>query len=530
MRFLSVNVDSFLIELASLEETLALYSKLQQVKLDGIKELIPAAKTILVFFNEFETTLQKLVFCIEKLEIGSSIDRQAEEVIIPIIYDGEDLSQVAELQGMSVAEVIKKHQQSIWNVAFIGFAPGFAYLTSSDHPFTDIPRLKVPRKKIPAGSLGLAGKYSGIYPKDSPGGWQLIGTTLEKMWDLDRKNPALLLPGMKVHFEDVSHRPTYVSIPKQIVSTETEQFKSNHPVFKIVGSGLQMLIQDEGRFHQTQVGVGRAGAMDLSAMHMANRIVGNPIETAVIEILNGGLKAQMQDSAVIAVTGAKSQIKVKYSTGQQAIFESYQPIALDAGDEFHIQIPTAGLRNYLTVRGGFCLQPILNSYSFDSLAILGSEPLKVGDVLYQAKMNTLPIYPYAEAKNDLPKVGDVVELDLVMGPRTDWFDEKSIEQFFDQTWLVTNESNRVGLRLSGDVPLQRKITQELESEGTCTGALQIPPSGQPVLFMNDHPLTGGYPVLASVAKHHWDLVAQIPAGCRIQFRKIAELIDIESKS
>ena len=188
MQFLSVNADCFLIELSSLEETLALYSKLQNAQLKGVKDLIPAAKTILVFFNEIETQFQALAAVISRFEIGSSLERNAQEVIIPIHYTGEDLAQVAALQGLSVADVILKHRQSVLNVAFIGFAPGFAYLSSPDHPFTDIPRLKVPRKKIPAGSLGLAGKYSGIYPKDSPGGWQLIGTTNEKMWDLERSS------------------------------------------------------------------------------------------------------------------------------------------------------------------------------------------------------------------------------------------------------------------------------------------------------------------------------------------------------
>ncbi|MEG2921488.1 MAG: 5-oxoprolinase/urea amidolyase family protein [Acinetobacter sp.] len=525
MQFLSVNADCFLIELSSLEETLALYSKLQNAQLKGVKDLIPAAKTILVFFNEIETQFQALASVISRFEIGSSLERNAQQVIIPIHYNGEDLAQVAALQGLSVADVILKHRQSVWNVAFIGFAPGFAYLSSPDHPFTDIPRLKVPRKKIPAGSLGLAGKYSGIYPKDSPGGWQLIGTTSEKMWDLERKNPALLLPGMTVHFEDVTHHPVSVSVPKQIIPTEKP---SVEPVFKITAPSLQMLIQDEGRFNQTNIGVGTAGAMDLAAMHSANRIVGNPIQSAVIEVLNGGLKAKMQGSAVIAVTGARSKIQVKFADGQKADFDSYQAIALDAGDEFQIQTPTAGLRNYLSIRGGFDLQPVLNSYSFDSLAVLGPEPLKVGDVLYQGHVATSNISLYETAKANLPMVGDTVELDIVMGPRTDWFDPDSIEKLCQQAWLVTNESNRVGLRLSGLSPLSRKITHELESEGTCIGALQIPPSGQPVLFMNDHPLTGGYPVIASVAKHHWDLVAQIPAGCHIKFNKIEEFKKIEN--
>jgi allophanate hydrolase len=148
------------------------------------------------------------------LNLDSGFDRNTQEVIIPIRYDGEDLAQVAELQGLSIADLILKHHQITWDVAFIGFAPGFAYMSSLDQPFTDIPRLKTPRKKIPSGSLGLAGQYSGIYPKDSPGGWQLIGTTSEKMWDLERQNPALLRPGMRVHFEDVTHHPVSVDVPK----------------------------------------------------------------------------------------------------------------------------------------------------------------------------------------------------------------------------------------------------------------------------------------------------------------------------
>ena len=527
MRFLSVNADCFLIELASLEETLALYNKLHTMQLNGIKDLVPAAKTILVFFNEIETTFKTLVASIQTIKIGSGVERNVQELIIPICYTGEDLAQVAELQGLSIADVILKHRQSVWNVAFIGFAPGFAYMSSPDRPFTDIPRLAVPRKKIPSGSLGLAGQYSGIYPKDSPGGWQLIGTTAEKMWDLERKNPALLLPGMTVHFEDVTHQPTTVRVAQQV--TRTVEPKQSMPLFTVTAPSLQMLIQDEGRFNQTKIGVGVAGAMDVSAMHSANRIVGNPTPTPVIEVLNGGLKAKMHQSAVIAVTGAISNIHVKFSDGQKADFESYQAIALDEGDEFQIQAPTAGLRNYLAIRGGIDVQPVLHSASFDSLAILGPEPLKMGDTVYQGQVEVSNISVTEVAKLNLPKIGDVVELDIVMGPRTDWFEAESIERLCQQAWLVTNESNRVGLRLSGEQPLKRKITHELESEGTCIGALQIPPSGQPVLFMNDHPLTGGYPVIAAVAKHHWDLVAQIPAGCQIKFKKMTEFTDFENE-
>ena len=528
MRFLSVNTDSFLIELASLEETIALYSQLNHAQLQGIVDLVPAAKTILVFFNDIETRFEVLVSTIQNMDIGQSLARDSQQVIIPIQYDGEDLTQVADLQGLSVADVILKHRQSHWDVAFIGFAPGFAYLSSPDQPFSDIPRLTVPRKKIPSGSLGLAGKYSGIYPKDSPGGWQLIGTTQEKMWDLQRQNPALLLPGMTVHFEDVTRHPVSVHVPAQIHSFDDSPIcaDQNEAVFKITAPSLQMLIQDEGRLSQTNIGVGTAGAMDRSAMHAANRLVGNPPDAAVIEILNGGLKATMQSSAVIAVSGAESKIQVKYAEGQSADFSSHQAIALDIGDRFYIQPPSQGLRNYLSIRGGIAVDPVLNSCSIDSLAVLGPAPLKMGDVIYQGNLTASNILLNETPQANLPKQGETVQLDIVMGPRTDWFDLSSVDTLCQQEWLVTTDSNRVGLRLKGEVALTRSITHELESEGTCIGALQIPPNGQPVLFMNDHPLTGGYPVIASVAKHHWGLVAQIPAGCSIKFNKIKEFEDI----
>lgn len=209
------------------------------------------------------------------------------------------------------------------------------------------------------------------------------------MWDLERKNPALLLPGMTVHFEDVTHSPTTVNVPQQI--TRKVETKQSVSLFKITAPSLQMLIQDEGRLNQTNIGVGVAGAMDVSAMHSANRIVGNPTDTPVIEVLNGGLKAKMQHAGVIAVAGAISNIRVKFADGQTADFSSYQPIDLDEGDEFHIQPPTAGLRNYLSVRGGIDVEPVLNSASFDSLAVLGPEPLKLGDTIYQGQVKATNI-------------------------------------------------------------------------------------------------------------------------------------------
>lgn len=140
--------------------------------------------------------------------ISATSPQDAEEstggtVVIPCLYDGPDLAEVARLTGLTEDEVVAAHTAASWTVAFAGFAPGFAYLSGGD-PRLHVPRRDSPRTSVPPGSVGLAGEFSGVYPRASPGGWQLIGRTELAMWDLDRDPPALLLPGMTVRFEVAS--------------------------------------------------------------------------------------------------------------------------------------------------------------------------------------------------------------------------------------------------------------------------------------------------------------------------------------
>jgi KipI family sensor histidine kinase inhibitor len=137
---------------------------------------------------------------VEGLDTSVAVAARPAAVRIPVVYDGPDLADVADLLGFSAEEVVARHTGAPWTVAFTGFAPGFGYLTGGD-PVFDVPRRESPRTRVPAGSVGLAGRFSGVYPTDSPGGWQLIGRTGERMWDLDRAEPALLVPGATVTFE-----------------------------------------------------------------------------------------------------------------------------------------------------------------------------------------------------------------------------------------------------------------------------------------------------------------------------------------
>lgn len=524
MRFLSVNLDSFLIELSDLTETMALFRHLQHAKHVAIVDMIPAAKTILVQFNSLMIEQQQLTHWIAQQKIRCDDIVAGREVIIDVQYDGEDLISVAELLGMSTREVIQRHTEAAWQVAFIGFAPGFGYLIRPDQPFGSVPRLASPRKKIPAGSVGLAGEYSGVYPKESPGGWQLIGRTHEQMWDVHREFPAHLMPGNQIIFRDRTSQSVTVNIPK-VFKQSSKNIQQGEAVLEILQSGMQTLLQDEGRVQQFSLGVGVGGALDKYAMHLANRCVGNPDNATVLEILNGGFKAKILAPMVIAITGAQGQVHVDYADGTSGFLPCSKAVALDQGDVMQIAQPTHGLRHYVAIRGGIAAEPILGSTSFDTLAELGTTPLKAGDQVHVADLAVQAVADIESIAQTLPQAGDVVELDFVLGPRTDWFKPESLDLLFEQTWLVTNEINRIGLRLKGEYALQRCVEKELPSEGTCVGALQVPPNGQPVLFMNDHPLTGGYPVIGAVANDHLDLVAQIPSGCLIKFKKVSIFMD-----
>ena len=165
--------------------------------------------------------------------------------------------------------------------------------------------------------------------------------------------------------------------------------------------------------------------------------------------------------------------------------------------------------------------PLRRCWAADTLANVGPAPLKVGDVLglWPAPAGAVVGMPTLPAP-DLPTIEQEVVLDVVLGPRTDWFTRESVARLAAQRWQVTPQSNRVGLRLAGEMPLERAIPGELPSEGTALGALQVPPSGQPVLFLADHPLTGGYPVIGAVAPHHLDRAGQIPVGAWLRFNPI----------
>lgn len=201
MNVLAYGDRALLLELGDTPTVVAWTDAVAHADIPGVADLVPAAETLLVVAAEHadvDAVRQRLAG-LDVDESGAARGEDREALEIPVTYDGPDLADVADLTGLSEREVVEAHTGSTWRVAFGGFAPGFGYLVGGD-PRLEVPRRESSRTKVPAGAVGLAGTFSGVYPRESPGGWQLIGTTKAPMWDLERDPPALLVPGAVVRF------------------------------------------------------------------------------------------------------------------------------------------------------------------------------------------------------------------------------------------------------------------------------------------------------------------------------------------
>ena len=253
----------------------------------------------------------------------------------------------------------------------------------------------------------------------------------------------------------------------------------------VLATGPLTTVQDSGRPGMASLGVGRSGVCDRVSYSLANRLVGNPAGTAVLEVTAGGLHLRANDELTVVTTGARCEGQPPHNA----------PSRLRAGDELLLGVPAAGLRTYVAVRGGFAVEPVLGSCSTDLLAGLGPAAVATGDMLVVGEPSD-PVARIDLAPVPDPAKGEVT-VRVMPGPRRDWFSDEAWVSLLSQSYTVSSDSNRVGIRLAGE-PLERVRDGELQSEGMARGALQIPPSGTPVLFLADHPVTGGYPVIAYV--------------------------------
>jgi len=482
-------------------------------------EIVPGARTLLLDGVDPAAVAGRLAELGELGDVGRQDVAPSPLVEVPVVYDGADLAEIARRWGITERDVVARHTGTEFRVAFCGFAPGFPYLVGMDG---EVPRRAAPRPAVPAGSVGLAGRYCGIYPTCSPGGWQLLGTTGAQLFDADRDPPALLPPGTRVRFVEVASvaaadpaplsprdQPNGRTMPTVRPNGRTmPTVQPNGRTMTVLRAGALTTMQDAGRFGLAHLGVPRAGALDPEAARLANRLVGNREDAAVLETTMDGVALRAETTLTVAVTGAPAAVTAAGAPASWGV-----AVGVGAGQRLEIGSAILGVRSYVAVAGGFAVKAVLGSRSTDILARLGPPPLSAGDVLPVGAPTTAP--PAIEFTVPRPVTTPVV-LRLTPGPREDWFGPASLAVLMSAPYLLSELSNRVGARLVGPhVP--RLFDGELESEGLVLGAVQVPPDGAPVVLLADHPTTGGYPVIAVV--HPGDLgpLAQVRPGAPIRF-------------
>ena len=275
-------------------------------------------------------------------------------------------------------------------------------------------------------------------------------------------------------------------------------------------TGPLALVEDLGRPGLAHIGVTRSGAADRRAHRLANRLLVNPEDRATIEVTLGGFSARVLGGGLdITVTGADARPAIDgipFGLNSVAHIREGQVVSLG--------VPRSGLRSYLGVPGGIAVAPILGSRSYDTLSSIGPPPLRPGDAL-----------PVGEPAGNFPELEQapvaaisegLVALRVMRGPRDDWCTDP--DALVRSTWLVSERSDRVGVRLSGAALQHRWPARQLPSEGAIRGAIQVPPNGQPVILGTDHPVTGGYPVIGVVIDDDVDTLAQLRPGQPVRLR------------
>jgi biotin-dependent carboxylase-like uncharacterized protein len=278
---------------------------------------------------------------------------------------------------------------------------------------------------------------------------------------------------------------------------------------EVLATGPLTLVQDLGRPGLAALGVGRSGAADRGAFRLGARLLAQDYPAAALEVTFGGLEVRAHGDLTVALTGAEAPVTVE---DRQVAYRS--PIPLRDGETLRMGAPAVGLRTYLSVRGGVDVPAVLGSRATDTLSGIGPPPVKAGDLLPVGRPpRTFPVVDHAPAP---ARTGETLVLHGLAGPRDDWLAEPAA--LTAEAWTVSSRSDRVGIRLEGPA-LQRhpaREGQELASEGVVRGAIQVPAGGEPVLFLADHPVTGGYPVVAVVREDDVDAVAQAVPGQQVR--------------
>jgi biotin-dependent carboxylase-like uncharacterized protein len=434
-------------------------------------------------------------------------------VDVPVQYGGEagpDLLELAQFANLSPQAAIDAHCSTLYRVFMLGFLPGFAYMGGVDARIA-MPRRETPRMRVPSGSVGIAGQQTGVYPRESPGGWRLIGRSNARVFDANRPEPCLFAPGDVVRFtpaDRLEFDPPRSSGAATPVSVKDSV--SRH--LTVVRPGLFTTIQDRGRWGHQADGVPVGGALDQVADRAANALVGNDAGAATLEVTLLGPELRFECDATVAVTGADLGARVD---GAEAMLNA--TIACRRGAVLRFGERRSGSRAYVAVDGGIAVEPVLGSRATSALcglggvdgrAIVGGDRLSLGAPARTDRVRRV-VDPPA-----MPNGG--ARLRVLPGPQQDFFPNHAFDQLQRARFVVTPRSDRMGYRLEG-ARIPRIEGREMISDAAFVGGIQVPWSGEPILLMADRQTTGGYPQIATVITADLPLAGQLAPGDWIEF-------------
>nr|WP_240807342.1 5-oxoprolinase subunit PxpB [Polyangium spumosum] len=415
--------------------------------------------------------------------------------VIPVAYDGPDLEAVAGVLGVSTEAVVRMHAEREVTVELVGFLPGFGYCGPIDRRLV-LPRRGSPRPRVPAGSVGIAGTFTGIYPFDSPGGWNLLGrANAASLFDPGRHPPILLSPGDRVRFEPVAAGEVEAGAARQTI-VQNEQYDC---ALVVEAAPACATVQDGGRAGQLSRGLPPSGPLDPGGHAAANEAVGNPPGAAAIEVPLGAISVRARGDAWISVDGSA-------------------PVHLADGESFRVEEGPRAVR-YLAARGGIDVPVMLGARATLLVARLGGAG---GRAL--RKRDVLPIGDPSAAGGGPSRRGpahsddEIATIVIDEGPHRGRFPADALDVLLSSTFVVSRLGDRVGQRLEG-AKIPRSGPDLALPVPMLRGAVQVTTDGTPIVLGPDHPTTGGYPVLAVVRRSSWGALARRRPGERLRFAR-----------
>jgi KipI family sensor histidine kinase inhibitor len=505
----------------------AIASAVAARRLPGVRDIVPTFHSVAVHFDPLATDVDAVRTALSDAARAPAVATTGSLVEVPVAYgghDGPDLGDVAAFAGTTEQVVIDRHTASEYRVFMLGFMPGFAYMGSVDESIA-APRRPTPRTRVPAGSVGIAGRQTGVYPRPSPGGWQLIGRTALCVFDAERTPPSLFAAGDRVRFVATrGDRGVGIEDRKSTSRDEPRTHGSQIPdprsrQITIIRPGLFTTIQDLGRWGHQSRGVPVAGPMDAASHRLANALIGNPHDAATLEATVLGPEIRMEHATAVVVTGADHSASI-----DSVALPLNTPRRCAPGSVLRFGEPRTGTRAYIAFDGGIDVSPTLGSRATHVVSGLGGvdgRALKAGDRvgLGRARSDASPRRePFRVAS---PAIGGA-RLRVMRGPQDDRVEVGVLEELQRTRFTISPQSDRMGYRLIGGPHTtggSKRIRPpgDMISDAAFVGGIQIPPSGDPILLMADRQTTGGYPQIATVITADLPKAGQLAPGNWIEF-------------